>query len=185
RLAVRGSRANDACPRCAAMRRAVLAWLGGVAAQSLSDYEVVQQGNEDKGHIYIFPHLRGGHAALESQRTLNQFKELGILEDMKKCNRDSTDYINRELCRLRRDLNLSAVFVPSQLMQRLDDDGCFRSAWRERFVKHLEKTNVAWRDFSANCDAQIVGKQANALYGFQLPNPYGLFMIQNSEVRIC
>ncbi|CAJ1386073.1 unnamed protein product, partial [Effrenium voratum] len=142
RLAVRGSRANDACPRCAAMRRAVLAWLGGVAAQSLSDYEVVQQGNEDKGHIYIFPHLRGGHAALESQRTLNQFKELGILEDMKKCNRDSTDYINRELCRLRRDLNLSAVFVPSQLMQRLDDDGCFRSAWRERFVKHLEKTNV-------------------------------------------
>lgn len=120
------------------------------------------------GVMYLFPHANGGHPALESQQTLNHFAELGILDTMRSCNQNSTRLIHQELCKLRRDENLSTIFVPAHLMQHLAEDGCFRSSWQDRYIKHLDRSNIDWRKVDTDCNAELVkGGQAKALYGYQ------------------
>ena len=132
--------------------------------------EVLQEPPAEQrlGVMYLFPHANGGHPALESQQTLNHFAELGILDTMRSCNQNSTRLIHQELCKLRRDENLSTIFVPAHLMQHLAEDGCFRSSWQDRYIKHLDRSNIDWRKVDTDFNAELVkGGQAKALYGYQ------------------
>ena len=152
----------------------LLAMQEALASSDATTWQVLQQGEPSAPALYLFPHQLEGHPARAALRSK-------IPEQMRSCNRNSTRLIHVELCKLRKAVNLSVIFVKDHVQGLpLSEDGCFLKSWQERYLKHLDRKNIDLK----TVDCEIQSSHARALDLYHLPNPYGLFALQH-PVRVC
>ncbi|CAE7946189.1 alxA [Symbiodinium sp. KB8] len=162
-------------------------WAASDAAAD-PNFEVLQQptAHLSSGSVYVFPHVTKGHPTFQTQKTLNDYSKHGVLGEVQAYNRQSTESVHRELCKLRQTKNLTAIFIQAGVFQKLGDDSCFFPPMRERYAQHLERNGVQRRLGRTSAQrATSLSRASTLMHSPSMPNPYGLLIVQHSKLRVC